>query len=198
MLVNRSIIFSNHTFANCIRSLELTHLNLTGAELSGVMLMGTNFSGVNLTDSKLVAANFSQAQLENTNLAGANLTGANLTGANLTGANLTGANLTGANLTGANIHTAILTNTCLDDAILAERDRQTAKTQGAMFHLEEYNVLKNLLLQHSRHQITNSNTNTNIWLDKMTDMGIIESAEGEMASEDFDDDVTEETILEAT
>jgi uncharacterized protein YjbI with pentapeptide repeats len=196
LLINKSIIFSNQTFSNCIRSSELINLNLTGAELSGVMLVAANLMGINLADSKLVAANLSQAQLQNTNFAGANLTGANLTGANLIGVNLTGANLTGANLTGANIHTAIFTNACLDGAILAECDRQTVKLNGAMFSLEEYNVLKNLLLQHSRHQITNSNTSTNIWLDKMTDMGIIESAEGEMTSEDFDYEVENDTILE--
>jgi hypothetical protein len=198
LLINKSIVFSNHPFASYIRSPELTSLNLAGAELSGVMLVGANLDGVNLVDSKLVGANLSQVQLQNANLAGANLTGVNLTGANLTGANLTGANLTGANLTGANIHTTIFTNACLEQAIIAECDRQTVKLNGAMLSLEEYNVLKNLLLQHSRHQITNSNTNTNIWLDKMTDMGIIESAEGEMSSEDFDDEIQDETILEVT
>ncbi|AFZ03327.1 pentapeptide repeat-containing protein [Calothrix sp. PCC 6303] len=198
LLINKSIIFSNHTFAHCIRAEGLINLNLTGTELSGVMLVAANLVGVNLADSKIVAANLTQAQLQNSNLAGANLTGANLTGANLTGANLTGANLTGANLTGANIHNAIFTNACLDSAILAECDRQTAKLNGAMFSLEEYKLLRNLLIQHSRHQITNSNTSTNIWLDKMTDMGIIESAEGEMTSEDFDYEVENQTILEVS
>jgi uncharacterized protein YjbI with pentapeptide repeats len=195
LLINKSIIFSNYTFANSIAASELINLNLTGAELSGVMLVAANLVGVNLVDSKLVAANLTQAQLQNTNLAGANLTGANLTGANLTGANLTGANLAGANLTGANIHNAIFINACLHHAILAECDRQTLKLNGAMFSLEEYKLLKNLLLQHSRQQITNSNTSTNIWLDKMTDMGIIESAEGEMTSEDFDYEAEDDTML---
>ncbi len=195
VLIGRAAVLSNSTFTKRIHS--LARLNLSGAYLLQVMLAGVNLEHTNLSDAVLIGANLADANLTGANLTGANLTGANLTGANLTNVNLTGANLTGANLTNVNLQTANLTNACLFHAILSETEQETATLNGALFSLEKFQTLKNLLSEQSFLNISNTATNTDVWFQKTANMRLIESLEGEPISpiDFYDDDSEDETVF---
>jgi uncharacterized protein YjbI with pentapeptide repeats len=120
-------------------------------------------------------------------------------GANLSETNFSSANLLNANLTDAKLQSAIFTNACLYNAILSPADRETSHLNGAMFALEEYQALKQLLSQQSRLELSkvrNPTANTDIWFSNMPEMGLIESIEGEMLPEDlYEDDADDETFV---
>jgi hypothetical protein len=158
LLAKASVVARNHLIKR-ICSQSLVKINLSGAFLSQVVLTG---------------ANLEQADLSNAVLINANLTDANLTGANLTGANLTGANLTGVNLESVN-----LTNACLCDAILTEADREIAKLNGALFSVEQFQLVKSLLFKQSDSSDFDITDATQFWEQNTTDIGLIESLEGE-------------------
>ncbi|MEC4815502.1 MAG: pentapeptide repeat-containing protein [Scytonema sp. PMC 1069.18] len=173
-LIGRTAVLEENSFTTRTRLKSLALLNLSGAHLSQVTLLGANCKQTNLSDAKLMGANLAQVNLQN-----ANLTRANLTGANLTGANLTGANLTEANLTGVNLSSVILTNACLSQAILSDSERETALQRGAIFSMEQFQVIKNLLSQQPDvHTLDNTN-NTVAWIQNIPNQGLIESVEGE-------------------
>jgi uncharacterized protein YjbI with pentapeptide repeats len=178
-LIARTAILQKNAFARRCLSKSLMAINLPEIDLPHVMLSGANLSQINLSDANLIGANLTGANLTGANLAEANLTGANLTGANLAGANLTGANLTGANLTRIKLNSTNLTNACLFDAILGENDRETAIHSGAMFSLEEFRSLKQLLSSQFPLSISNFTSNTDIWFQTTPEIGLIESVEGE-------------------
>lgn len=159
LLAKAAVLANNHLLKR-ICSQSLAKINLSGAMLSEVVLTGAN--------------------LEQANLSHAVLVNANLTDANLTDANLTGANLTGANLTGVNLESVNLTNACLSDAIFSEADRETAKLNGALFSVEQFQLMKSLLFKQS--EITNFNTTeaTEFWDQNSVDVPSIESLEGEL------------------
>ncbi|QSJ16043.1 pentapeptide repeat-containing protein [Nostoc sp. UHCC 0702] len=177
VLLGKAAVLSNNSFIKRICSQSLAGINLSKAFLSQVMLAGAN--------------------LEQTNLSDAVLTGANLAGANLNGANLIGANLAGANLTGVDLQTVNLTNACLVDAILSETNRETAALNGALFSLEQFQMLKNILLQQSLLNVNISTANTDIWFKNTSNMQLIESLEGEPISpiDLYDDASEDETVF---
>jgi uncharacterized protein YjbI with pentapeptide repeats len=197
MLMGRLAIASNHISFKRISTQSLAGINLSGASLQQVMLAKANFEQTNLSGAILIGANLAGANLSNANLTGANLSNANLTDANLDETNLNGANLTGANLSQVNLQTANLTNACLFDAILADADRETATLNGAVFSLEQYYTLKQLLSQSSLTSITNSTEKTEAWFKNNLDIAGIESLEGEPISSVnlYDDDVKDETVF---
>ncbi|BAY36798.1 pentapeptide repeat protein [Nostoc sp. NIES-2111] len=158
LLLAKASVLPNNLIKR-IYSQSLTKINLSGAFLSQVVLNG---------------ANLEQADLSNAVLVNANLTDANLTGANLTGANLTGANLTGVNLESVN-----LTNACLCDAILTETDREIAKLNGALFSVEQFQVMKSLLFKQSHISDFNTTDATQFWNQNTIDTSLVESLEGE-------------------
>ncbi|WP_414577816.1 pentapeptide repeat-containing protein [Anabaena sp. CCY 9402-a] len=178
-----------------IHSESLSGINLSGASLSQIMLAGSNFEQTNLVNAVLTGANLTGANLTGANLSQANLTGANLPNANLSAANLTNTNLTGANLIDANLSDANFTNACLSDTVISEGNRETAKFNGALFSLEQFQALKVLLSEQSQFHIQSSTDSTKIW-DNTDDIGIIESLEGElMLPPNLDDDADDETVF---
>lgn len=173
----------------------LAGINLAGAYLAHIMLVGVNFEQTNLANAVLIGANLTGANLTSANLSDANLTGANFSNANFSNANLSGANLSGANLTAVNIHNVNFTNTCLSDAIISETDREAAKFQGAIFSLEQFQALRLLLSQQSQFEVDQNTEQTEVW-ENQDNIGMIESAEGElMLSTNFDEDADDETVF---
>jgi uncharacterized protein YjbI with pentapeptide repeats len=198
-LINRASILAPQAFQKRLRSKSLNHVNLSGANLAQITLAGANLETINLGSANLVGINLANANLANANLANANLANANLANANLSETNLSGANLVNANLSGAKLQSAIFTNACLHNAILSPAAQETVRLNGAMFALEEYQALKQLLSQQSRLELANvrnPTANTDIWFSNMPEMGLIESIEGEMLPEDlYEDDVDDETFV---
>jgi uncharacterized protein YjbI with pentapeptide repeats len=198
-LINRASILAPQAFQKRLRSKSLNHVNLSGANLAQITLAGANLETINLGNANLVGTNLANANLAGANLANTNLANANLTGANLSEANLSGANLANANLTDAKLQSAIFTNACLHNAILSPTAQETVRLNGAMFALEEYQALKQLLSQQSRLELANvrnPTANTDIWFSNMPEMGLIESIEGEMLPEDlYEDDADDETFV---
>ncbi|PAX51298.1 pentapeptide repeat-containing protein [Brunnivagina elsteri] len=198
-LINRTSILAPQAFQKRLRSKSLNHVNLSGANLAQVNLAGANLETINLGSANLAAANLANANLVGANLANANLVGANLANANLSETNLSGANLANANLSGAKLQSAIFTNACLHNAILSPAAQETVRLNGAMFALEEYQALKQLLSQQSRLELANvrkQSANNDIWFSNMPEMGLIESIEGEMLPEDlYEDDADDETFV---
>lgn len=199
MLIAKAAVLPNSNFTKLIHTNSFVGINLSKASLLKVILVGINLQQTNLSDAILIGANLSGANLTDANLTGANLTGTNLTGANLAGANLTGANLTGANLTNVNIQTINLTNACLYDAILIESDREIAKLNGALFSVDKFQTIKNLLAKQSLVNTLNTDNNTNIYSDNTAQIGLIESLEGQpiLPIDLHDDDAEDETIFGA-
>ena len=147
------------------------------------------FAGVHLEQTDLSNAELIEANLVGVNLQEANLTNANLTNANLTNSNLTGVNLTNANLTGVNLSSVNLTNACLFQAILSETDRKVAVMNGALFSLEQFQTIKNLLSQQSHVNVVHPTEETVAWSDNASQNVFIESVEGEpMIPEDLYED----------
>ncbi|BAZ25757.1 pentapeptide repeat-containing protein [Kalymmatonema gypsitolerans NIES-4073] len=194
ILIGKTAVLGKNTFATRIRSKSLAFLNLAGVHLPQVMV----FAGVHLGQTDLSNAELIEANLAGVNLQEANLTGANLTGANLTGANLTSANLTSANLTGVNLSSVNLTNACLFQAILSQANREIALMNGALFSLEQFQAIKNLLSQQSHFNIAEATEDTAAWSKNAPQKGLIESAEGEpMMPEDlYDDYADDETAID--
>lgn len=174
MLLGRITVLPDSTLNQRIISQSLAGINLSGAFLPQVMLAKANFQNTNLTNATLI--------------------GANLTGANLTGANLTDADLTGTNLTGVNLHFVNLTNTCLFDAILSDANREIAKLNGALFSLEQYHSLKNLLSQQAFNSISEDTVNTKLWDYQNSEQNVIEKSQTEpiipQDTYDYDEDET--------
>ncbi|BCL37808.1 pentapeptide repeat-containing protein [Nostoc sp. MS1] len=152
LLAKASVLSNNLTKRICSQS--LAKINLSGAFLSQIVLTGANLEQANLSNAVLVNAN-------------------------LTDANLTGANLTGANLTGVNLESVNLTNACLCDAILTEADREIAKLNGALFSVEQFQVMKSLLFKQSHISDFDTTDETQFWNQNIIDTGLIESLEGE-------------------
>lgn len=178
VLMGRIAVLPDSTLSQRIISQSLAGLNLSEIFLPQVVLIEANLEGTNLTNAMLK---------------GANLTGANLTDANLTDANLTDANLTGVNLTGVN-----LTNTCLFNAVLADANREIAKLNGALFSLEQYHTLKNLLSQQSFDGVADHTVNTQVWDHKTPEKNVKENLQNEpMLSMNLSDDDEDETIFGA-
>ncbi|MBD2500381.1 pentapeptide repeat-containing protein [Anabaena azotica] len=159
LLAKAVLLVDNHLMKR-ICSQSLVKINLSGALLSKVVLSG---------------ANLEQADLSNAILVNANLTDANLTGANLTGANLTGANLTGVNLESVN-----LTNACLYDAIFSEADREIAKLNGALFSVEQFQVVKSLVFKQPHSSDFSTTDETKLWDQNSIYTDSIETLEGEI------------------
>jgi uncharacterized protein YjbI with pentapeptide repeats len=197
LLIARTAVLSENAFATRIQSQSLAGINLSKAYLLQVMLAGANLTQTNLSDAVLIGANLAGANLTGANLAGANLSGANLAGANLTGANLTVANLAGANLTDTNLASTNLTHSCVFASILSDTNKETATLNGAIFSLEQFQSLKQLLSQHSLCNITNTSNNTDAGLKNLPDIVLIESLEGELILpvDLYHDDTEDETIL---
>jgi uncharacterized protein YjbI with pentapeptide repeats len=209
ILINRCAILEPQAFQKRINTQSFAVVNLSDTNLTQVILTQIDLEGINLSGANLSGANLAGVNLANANLTGANLSNANLSGANLALANLTGVNLTNANLTEAKFQSAILTNACLHNTILSEASKEVAKFQGAIFVLEEWVALKRLLLRYHRlgkaaasqlQQSRNSDTlhstaNTDIWLCNISQVGLIESIEGEVISEDlYEDEADDETV----
>ncbi|MBF2067782.1 MAG: pentapeptide repeat-containing protein [Calothrix sp. C42_A2020_038] len=187
-LISRVSILAPQAFQGRISPKSFAAVNLSNVDLTQVSLVGVCLEGVNLAGAKLAGANLAHSNLSSADLTGADLTGANLERTNLTNAKLLGANLECANLTGTKLTSAIFTNACLYNAILSEIDKETVRLQGAMFIPEEYRALKQLLAQKSeveKSHVPHSTTGTNIWLKSTPEIGLIESVEGEMLSEDY-------------
>ncbi|HEY9799771.1 MAG TPA: pentapeptide repeat-containing protein [Leptolyngbyaceae cyanobacterium] len=159
LLAKVALLADNHLIKR-ICSQSLAKINLSGALLSKVVLTG---------------ANLEQADLSNAILVNANLTDANLTGVNLTGANLTGANLTGVNLESVN-----LTNACLCDAIFSEADREIAKLNGALFSVEQFQIVKSLVFKQSHPSDFITTDETKLWEQNSIYTDSIETLEGEI------------------
>ncbi|MBD2343828.1 pentapeptide repeat-containing protein [Anabaena subtropica] len=176
LLLAKASVLAKNTLIKRILSQSLSKINLSGAFLSQVMLNGANLEQSDLSDAMLVNAN--------------------LTNANLTGVNLTGANLTGANLTGVNLETTNLTNACLCDVICTEADREIAKINGALFSVEQFQVVKTLLSKQSSLSVFSSTEKTKIWDRNTLDIGLIESLEGELIMPTLlDNDTYDETVF---
>jgi uncharacterized protein YjbI with pentapeptide repeats len=197
LLIAKTAVLSTNAFSKHVASQSLAGINLSKAYLPQVMLANANLEHTNLSDAVLIGANLTGVNLTGANLAGANLTGANLTDANLTDANLTIGNLAGANLTDVNLTGTNLTHTCLFTAILSEASKEIATLNGAIFSLEQFQTLKQILSHHSLCSITKTTTNPNHAWKNLPDMVLIESIEGEPISPvDIYHDVSqEETIL---
>ncbi|WP_017652678.1 pentapeptide repeat-containing protein [Fortiea contorta] len=196
LLIAKTAVLSENAFLNRIKSQSLAGINLSKAYLSQVMLAEADLSHTNLADAVFTGANLAGANLTGANLAGANLTGANLTGANLTDTNLTVANLADANLSNTNLTNTNLTHTCLFSTILSETHKETATLNGAIFSLEQFHNLKQLLSQHSLQNITNASVNTDAWAKNLPDIVLIESLEGELILPvDLSHDVTDDATI---
>ncbi|MUH01453.1 hypothetical protein F7734_57985, partial [Scytonema sp. UIC 10036] len=192
-LIGRTSILGKNILISRIGSKSFRFINLSGVYLEEVTLAGANFGQVNLSNAELVGANLAAANFQDANLAGANLSNTNLENANLMGADLTGANLTGVNLESVN-----LTNACLFQAVLTEASKDIALSKGAIFSLEQFQIVKNLLSQPSQFNVTNSADNTAIWTNNnMLERGIIESVEGELiiSEEPYDDYGEDATVI---
>lgn len=196
-LIARTAVLSKNAFATRTKSQSLAGINLSKAYLLQVMLAGANLTQTNLSDAVLIGANLAGANLTGANLSGANLTNANLARANLTDANLTVANLAGANLTDTNLTNANLTHSCVFATIITETNKETAALNGAIFSLEQFQSLKQLLSQHSLCNITNAPDHTDAGLKNISDIVLIESLEGELILpvDLYHDDTEDETIL---
>jgi Pentapeptide repeats (8 copies)/NACHT domain len=188
VLIGRTAVLGKNTLTTRTRSKSLAFLNLSSAYLPELMLVGANLSQTNLSNAMLVGTNLSQANLQD-----ANLTQANLTQANLMGANLAGANLTGANLTGVSLSSVTLTNACLSHTILSNGEREIAGQRGAIFSLEQFQVIKNLLSGQSSIDVTDNTDNTIPWVQDIPHNVVIESVEGTpiLPGEDLYDDYSE-------
>ncbi|MBW4645985.1 MAG: pentapeptide repeat-containing protein [Goleter apudmare HA4340-LM2] len=197
LLIARTAVLSTDSFSTRVASQSLAGINLSKAYLPQVMLAGANLEQTNLSDAVLIGANLAGANLTDANLAGANLTNANLAGANLTNTNLTVANLAGANLKDANLTGANLTHTCISATIISETTKETAILSSAIFSLEQFQNLKQLLSQHSLRYITNATANPNAELKNLPDIVLIESLEGELILpvDLYHNDAEDETIL---
>ena len=160
LLLAKTALLADNYLIKRICSQCLAKINLSGALLSKVVLTG---------------ANLEQADLSNAILVNANLTDANLTGANLTGANLTGANLTGVNLENVN-----LTNACLCDAIFSEADREIAKLNGALFSVEQFQLVKSLVFKQPHPTDFSTTDETKLWDQNSISTASIETLEGEI------------------
>lgn len=193
MLIGRTAVFGKNTFVKRLVSKPLAFLNLSGVYLPQVMLAGADLRLANLSHAELIGANLVGASLQK-----ADFTSANLMGANLSGANLMSANLTGANLTEVNLSCVNLTNTCLFQAILSDADKDTALNKGAIFSLEQFRAMNNLLSP-PLHPNTDGHTeHTAAWTNNPSEKVLIESVEGEplMPEEDvYDDYVDDETFV---
>ncbi|MBD2255378.1 NACHT domain-containing protein [Nostoc parmelioides] len=160
MLLAKAAFSGSNALIKRLCSQSLAKINLSGAFLSQVVLTGANLEQANLCDAVLVNAN--------------------LVGANLNNANLAGANLAGANLTGVSLETVNLTNACLCDVLLTEAEREIAQLHGALFSLEQFQVVKSLLSKQSYLSVFSTKEKTKFWNQNNLDAGLIESLEGEL------------------
>ncbi|MBW4507387.1 MAG: pentapeptide repeat-containing protein [Scytonematopsis contorta HA4267-MV1] len=202
ILIGRTTVLYKNAFNERICAKSLAGLNLTGAYLPQLMLAGANLTQTNFTAADLIGANFAGANLAAANFADANLVGVNFVGANLAGANLGGANLTGANLTGVYLHSVNLSNCCLFAAIMSETDKEMALLNGAMFSLEQFHSLKQLLSQESGVSTGHHTDSTAAWLSSASGtpgVGHIESVEGEpiLSMDLYESFPEDETVLGA-
>ncbi|AKG22285.1 pentapeptide repeat-containing protein [Calothrix sp. 336/3] len=182
ILITKILIFPNQnsvsqTLYQCLSYLQLPKISLSQVALNYANLQHSNLTNADLRDTNLVGANLEKAQLIN-----ANLVGVNLRGANLHQANLSGANLSYANLAEANLNTTNLTNACLFQVIIDDKNRETTILNGAIFDLEQYQTIKQLLSQPSERNLPENTDNALTWVNTQG-MGIMESVEGEASSD---------------
>ncbi|NET07173.1 MAG: NACHT domain-containing protein [Symploca sp. SIO2B6] len=143
--IGRTTAISTTAFWQRVRH-SLVQLQLAGACLNRAMLAEANLSRANLSAAELIGLNLRQANLQNADLSWSSLAGTNLTDANLSGASLEGADLSGVNLTRATLTKANLANACLFQAQLDPDNREFAKSNGAIFSLEEFQTYKHSLV----------------------------------------------------
>ncbi|MCX7595210.1 MAG: pentapeptide repeat-containing protein [Fischerella sp.] len=178
-LIARTAVLDKAAFATHLHSTSLVSLNLSAAYLPQVMLAGANLEQVDLSNTQLIGSNLARVNLQQANLAGANLTGANLAGVNLQSANLT--------------------NACFFEAILSDINREIAAANGAVFSLQEFQAIKNLLSESSHINIfiPYSSESTAAWLDNTSGVTLVESAEGKpmLSAGLYEDYADDETIL---
>jgi uncharacterized protein YjbI with pentapeptide repeats len=108
-----------------LRQTTLDHADLRRADLFAAHLVEASLNEAllrraDLYEASLFGADLRDADLRQADLQNANLHGAKLMGAQLEGANLTGTDLSGADLTGADLTNAILVETDLTGATIAD------------------------------------------------------------------------------
>ncbi|GAB1538921.1 hypothetical protein NUACC21_15860 [Scytonema sp. NUACC21] len=191
-LIGRTSVLGKNILRERFFSKSFACVNLSGAYLHEMMLAKVNFAQTNLSNAKLVGANLTEANFQEATLVGTNFTGANLKGANFMGADLTGANFIGVNLDSVN-----LTNACLFQALLTDTDQEIALNKGAIFSLEQFQAIKNLLTQQSQVNATNSTENTVAWINNVPERGHIESIEGDLVMPEnlYDDYGNDATVV---